>query len=105
MNGIDYGRLSVIINILLLLFIFSYFFNKKIESLGHNTEGWTWLTVVIGVGVTQVGVGLLDLVLNWNAFYIGILAYTASGSPMIYGALLRYIEKRERARKAMSDDA
>ena len=104
MKGIDFGQVSVITNILFLLFLFAYFFNKRIEKMGHAAEGWTWLHVVIGVGVTQIGIGLLDLILNWNAFFIGMLAYAASGAPMIYGAVARHIEERERARKAMHDD-
>lgn len=101
MIGTEFGKVSEIFNILFLLFAFSYFFNKKIESLGHRAEGWTWLQVVIGVFITQVGIGLLDMVLTWNAFFIGMVAYVASGLPMIFGAFARYLEEQERARKAM----
>jgi heme A synthase len=103
MNGFDYGQLSVITNIWLVLFIFGYFYNMKVNQLGHRAEGWVWLEVVIGVIVTQIGIGCLDVVLNWNAFYLGILAYTASGLPMIAGAVKRYLEDHERARKAMHE--
>jgi hypothetical protein len=103
MNGTSFGQLSVSANILLALLIFGYFYNKKIESLGHKAEGWTWLQVVIGVGVTQIGAGLLDLVLGWNAFYIGALANFASGLPMITGAVLRHWESRERLEKAIKE--
>jgi hypothetical protein len=103
MNGFDYGRFSVILNILLLLFAFAFFFNKKVEQMGHNAEGWVWMQVVIGTCVTQICVGLLDLLLDWNAFFIGMLAYAVSGAPMIYGAVCRHLEAWGRARKAMNE--
>ena len=101
--GNVFGEISVVINILLLLFIFGYFYNQKVNQLGHRAEGWVWLEVVIGVIVTQLGIGLLDTILSWNAFFIGMMAYTASGLPMIGGAFVRYLEDRERARKAMHE--
>jgi len=104
MNGIEYGRVSVTVNVLLLLFIFGYLYNKKIEELGHLAEGWTWLQVVIGVIVTQIGAGLLDTVLEWNALFLGALAFAASGLPMVYGAVLRYLDERERTRKAIHEN-
>lgn len=104
MNGIESGQLSAIINVLLALLIFGYLYNRKIESLGHKGDGWQWLMVVIGVGVTQIGVGLLDLILGWNAFWLGLMAYAASGLPMIWGGVVRYVDAHERAKKAMHDD-
>lgn len=103
MNGIEYGTVSVVMNILFGLFFFAYFFNRWIERIGHRAEGWTWLQVVIGVVVTQAGVGLLDVALGWNAFYLGLIAYTASGLPMISGAAGRHFDARERARQAMQE--
>lgn len=104
MNGITLGTFSVALNILTALLIFGYFYNRKIESLGPNGEGWSWLQVVIGVFVTLIGVGLLDLVLPWNAFFTSFLAFAASGAPMCYGAFQRHLEAQARARKAMDDD-
>lgn len=101
--GNVFGEISVILNILLFLLIFGYCYNKKVNELGHRAEGWVWLEVVVGVIVTQVFIGLLDIILDWNAFFIGMMAYTASGLPMIGGAFVRYLEDRERARKAMQE--
>lgn len=103
MNGMQSGEVSVVANILFGLFFFAYFFNRWIERVGHRAEGWTWLQVAAGVLVTQAGVGLLDIVLGWNAFFLGLMAYTASGLPMISGAVGRYLDGRERARKAMQE--
>lgn len=105
MNGMQSGQLSEAINILLALVVFGYLYNLKIERLGHKGEGWQWLMVVIGVGVTQIGVGILDMFLGWNAFLLGLMAYSASGLPMIWGAVARYVEAHDRAHKAIHDDA
>ncbi len=103
MNGSTFGAVSVVINILLVLFLFAFFYNRKIESLGARGEGWTWLQVVIGVFVTLIGIGLLDVILEWNAFFISLLAFSASGAPMCYGAYKRHQEADARARKAMQE--
>lgn len=103
MNGIDLGTISEVLVILSVLFVFSHFYNRKIESAGSQLEGWSWLLVVIGVFYTQLAIGLLDLILPWNAFYLGMLAYTVSGFPMIYGAYCRHQETQERARKALNE--
>ena len=91
------------INILIALSILSYHFNQRIEDAGHRKEGWDWLLVVIGVFYTQAAVGLLDLLLDWNAFFIGMLAYAASGAPMAYGAHRRHKDMQQRADKALNE--
>lgn len=101
--GIDFGQLSAVINILFLLLIASYLFNKRIEKAGNRTEGWDWLLVVIGTTYTQIAIGVLDLVLDWNAFFIAMLAYCVSGFPMAYGAYLRHRERRGRAEQALRE--
>lgn len=100
MNGITFGQLSEIFIILVLLFTGSCFFNRYIEKAGLNAEGQSWKLVVIGVFYTQVAIGLLDMILPWNAFFIGMLAYIASGSPMAYGARLRHQDMLRRAHQA-----
>src|SRR5262245_64281526 len=96
-----FGVISVAVNILLVLFLFAYFYNRQITKLGARAEGWAWLQVVIGVFVTLIGIGLLDLLLSWNAFFIGLLAFAASGAPMCLGAYKRHQEAQLRAQKAM----
>jgi heme A synthase len=98
--GMGLGQHSEGINILLLLVIFWYLFDKMITKMGFKAEGYSWLMVVFGVVVTQIGAGMLDLILNWNALFVGGLAYTASGLPIIRGAILRHLEEKERAHKA-----
>lgn len=104
MNGPISGQVWGVAAILAALFMISHFYNKGIENAGNAIEGWDWLLVVIGVTYTQAAVGLLDLLLpGWNAFFLGMLAYTASGFEMIRGAYLRNRETRERARKALNE--
>ena len=100
MIGNTYGSISVAVNILLVLFMFAHVFNQTIDRLGHKAEGWTWLFVVIGVAATLLAVGALDLVLDWSAFFLCVLAFSVSGLPMIIGAVARHYEERSRAHKA-----
>jgi heme A synthase len=100
-----FGQHSEILNVLLLLFLFGYLFDKNITKMGNKTEGFSWLMVVLGVAVTQLGVGVLDMLLDWNALFIGALAYVASGLPMIRGAIKRHAEEQQRAIKAAKNDA
>ncbi len=103
MNGMTLGAISVGLNILTALLIFAYFYDRKIASMGADGEGWAWLQVVIGVFVTLIAIGLLDVILPWNAFFIGLLAFAVSGGPMSYGAYKRHQEAAGRARKAMHE--
>ena len=105
MNGHDLGMISEVLLVLFFLSAFAFWLNAKIESLGTRAEGWTWVFVVAGVFVTLIGIGLMDLLLVWNAFFIGLLAFVFSGMPMIYGNVMRFIEMLERVRKAAKDDA
>lgn len=103
MNGTDLGAFLGTVSILITLFIFGYLYNQWIEKIGNKIEGFVWLSVVFGVAVTQAFVGALDVILGWNAFFLGILAYCASGAWMVIGAIIRHIDDRDRARKAASD--
>jgi hypothetical protein len=103
MNGITFGQLSDTLNILFLLLFTSYLFNKWIDNAGIRAEGITWQLVAIGVFYTQLGIGALDLILGWNAFLLGMLAYPVSGFPMIYGAYSRVREMQIRANKALNE--
>lgn len=99
--GNVYGELSVTLLILLVLLITSILYNKWIEKVGALAEGWSWLLVVIGVSYTLIAIGLLDLVLDWNAGFIGLLAFAVSGFPMAYGGIQRYLDMQRRAQKAI----
>ena len=97
MNPVLNGALIGLI--LVGLIAFGWWFNRYVTDLGDDQEGFTWLLVVIGVLVTLVGIGLLDLLMDLNAAMIGFIAFAASGFEMCRGAVLRYIELRRRLRK------
>jgi hypothetical protein len=99
MIGIDSGNISGIILTLGLLFGFGIGFNAIIERMGQDAEGFVWLEVTIGVLVTLMGVGVLDALINWNAAFIALLAFAASGSPMIVGDVNRYVKARRRLKE------
>ena len=84
--------------VLAALWLFGFLYNRYIAALGTDLDGFTWLSVVIGVLVTLLGIGLLDLALPWNAGLISLLAFAASGFEMCRGAVLRYIQLRQRLR-------
>jgi len=82
---------STLFPILLSLFLFGLWFDGyvgKEESQGRDV-GKTWIYVVFGVALTQIGVGVIDLFVNLNAGLLGFLCYSCSGTPMILGAIRR----------------
>lgn len=94
MNGTTSGAIAAII--FGGLIGFGWWFDGRVEALGTDADGFTWLLVVIGVAVTLLGIGLLDLVLDWNAGLLGLAAFSASGLHMVHGAVTRYIILRRR---------
>jgi heme A synthase len=104
LNGITFGQLSATLNILFVLLITSYLFNRAIENEGNRAEGQDWKLVVIGVFYTQVAIGVLDTILPClNAFILGLIAYCVSGFPMAYGAHMRHKEVLRRVDKALNE--
>lgn len=103
MNGTLSGALAAVI--FGGLFTFGWWFNRKVESLGTDADGFVWLLVVIGTLVTLLGIGLLDLLVEWNAGLLGLAAFAASGFFMCYGAIMRYITLRRRMKELAKNDA
>lgn len=103
MNRIENGALSALI--LAGLAAFGWWFNRQVERIGADADGFIWLLVVIGNAVTLAGIGLLDLVLDWNAGLIGLLAFAASGLCMVCGAVQRYVTRRRRLVEMARNDA
>lgn len=103
MNGIQSGLIAVFIHVALIAF--GWRFNQYVETLRDDADGFTWLLVVIGSAVTIAGIGLLDLVLDWNAGLISFSAFASSGLFMSYGAVNRYITARRRLKRMAHDDA
>ena len=70
-----------------------------VYRLGDRQEGYTALLVVGGVLVTLIGVAIVDL----SAAIMCLLAFAASGTPMIVGSIYRYVQLRDQARERMRD--
>lgn len=102
LNGMQSGVISAAI--LLGLLFFGYWFDGQVEQWGADAEGFTWLLVVVGNSVTLLGIGMLDLVLEWNAGLIGLAAFAASGFFVALGSIRRYVELRRRLKVMARND-
>ncbi|MEZ0396804.1 MAG: hypothetical protein ABWK53_10305 [Anaerolineales bacterium] len=88
--------------------ILAVFFGLMLFGIGYNalvawlerkgyTEGFLSLVVALGVAVTLAGVAVLSI----QAALLTLGAFVASGTPMIVGSIVRYLQKREEAKKAI----
>lgn len=87
--------------ILAALFIFGLLYNEIIsyfERKGY-LEGYTALAVALGVLVTLGGVALVD----YMAALIVLLAFIASGTPMLAGSIWRHMQARRNDRDRMTN--
>ncbi len=103
MNGMQSGLIAALLFIVLI--VFGWRFDRYVADLKDDADGYTWLLVVVGSFVTIVGIGLLDLVLDWNAGLISLAAFASSGLFMSYGAISRYIVTRRRLKELAHHDA
>lgn len=94
--------LGIVSAVLLGLLLFGIGYNAFVAWLGHRnyTEGFLSLIVATGVFVTLVGVAVLSI----EAALLTLGAFIASGTPMIVGSIVRYIQKRESAKKALIEE-
>lgn len=77
-----------IVLVLLLLGLFGVWYDHAVvqRMAAERIEGFAWLQVVVGVGVTVVGASVL---IGLDHALIVLACFAASGAPMIRGALLR----------------
>ena len=96
MIGSNFGLIMAVI---WGLFSFGILFNWLVGYLERNgyAEGYMGLIVAFGCLITIVGVGIID----YSAALLTLIAFIASGSPMIFGSIVRYIRKREAMRKSI----
>jgi len=87
--------------VLLTLFLFGVGYNYVTGQLEQKqlTEGLLSLMVSLGVGVTLVGVAVID----WRAAALTLLAFMFSGTPMIVGRLWRHQQARNALHKAIKN--
>lgn len=88
----------------LTLFLFGVLFNRLVQQLGrkYGDHGYTAWLVVIGVGFTIIGV--LPQIGLRNGLQL-LLAFVASGSPMIAGDVLRHLRDESDIARLMEEIA
>lgn len=95
----------LVIAVLLLLLLFGILYNRWVAGLERTgrDRGYTAFLVVVGVGVTVVGWAVMTWDLTVMA--LGVLAFAASGTPMIIGSVQRYQAARRRDEEAARAEA
>jgi hypothetical protein len=90
---------SQIIAIYAGLFVFGVIYNLLIAHFEKRgwLEGFTWMVVSAGVGVTVIAL----VTVSWQFTLIALGAFFFSGLPMIIGAVGRYVARRERSQRSM----
>lgn len=63
-------------------------------------EGFTSFAVALGALVT-IGVTAL---INWQFALVTLGAFTASGLPMIFGSIIRYIQARKQSQESIRNE-
>ncbi len=103
----EFGRCFGGVSVLAWLGLFGYFYNRwiaRVEKRGE-LEGFVSLAVALGVGVTVLGIGALDLLIEGvNAGVLALVAFGCSGTPMMWGSMRRYVVRRRRDQEGMRDD-
>lgn len=97
----------VIAGVIGALFGFGCWYDRRVshwEQMGYH-DGYLSLIVALGVGVTICGIAVLDLVLPWNAGLTSLMAFAASGLPMIAGSISRHVATQRRLLRKSAADA
>jgi divalent metal cation (Fe/Co/Zn/Cd) transporter len=97
--GVGNGHLLAVI---LGLALFGIAYNALVAWMErhHYTEGFLSLIVALGVMGTLIGLAFL----NAKAALLALLAFGATGIPMIVGSIVRYIQARDAAKQALRDE-
>lgn len=100
MIWIESGAIWGVIGVLLA---FGVLYNGAVGWLAARgyDEGYVALLVVVGVLVTLLGVG----VVNVQAAITALLCFVASGTPMVVGSVGRYMVRRAQATEGMVAEA
>lgn len=99
MIELDFSR---ILAVYIALMVFGALYNLVISRLKKRgyLEGFTWMAVAAGCAVTVLAVALI----SWQCAVIVLGAFVFSGSPMIIGAISRYVTSRERSQHALINE-
>lgn len=81
------------------LVLFGIAYNKLVAWLERRKylEGFVSISVVAGVGVTLLGLFIIDAA----AAVVTLLLFISSGAPMIIGSIERYVKAREAHQKSI----
>lgn len=99
MIELDFSRILAIYSALI---VFGALYNlviSRLEKRGY-LEGFTWFAVAVGTGVTVLAIAMI----SWQCAVIALGAFVFSGSPMIIGAVSRYVVRRERSQRSLIDE-
>jgi hypothetical protein len=86
---------------LIALFLAGVLYNLLVSWLGPRKTGYTSLLVVGGVLFTLAGVAFIC----WQSAAIALLAFAASGAPMVLGDIYRGIKRNHDAIELMRQAA
>lgn len=92
MIGENWGTIAAVFGV---LFVFGYLYDRLVEWLERNgyDEGYTAMLVVVGTGVTLVGVAIVD----WQAAFLALGGFACSGFWMVMGSWWRHVRRRKRS--------
>ena len=83
-----------------VLAVTSVFYNRLMDWLSaRHSEGYTWLTVVVGVAYTLMGVALVDR----RAAWLCLRMFGASGAAMALGDIARHLRRERNGQSAMAE--
>ena len=91
---------QLIASLLFGLVMFGLAYNGLVQALGERKEGYTGLLVVGGVLVTLLAVAILA----WQIALLMLVAFAASGTPMLIGDIGRHIWRRDQAIQRSKDE-
>lgn len=96
------GTISVAIGVYFALFILGAVYHLAVDALSKRgyTEGYTWLLVAIGVGVTVAPTGFL---IGWGNVGWVYSAFFVTGAWMAFGDIRRHVTKREAMKRELRE--
>lgn len=96
---LDFG---VILAVFLGMLLFGIGYNAFVAWLERRgyTEGYMSLIVAFGVAMTLMGTAILSI----QAALLTLCGFIATGSPMIVGSIVRYIQVRDRVKRDIKSE-
>lgn len=91
--------LGIVLAVFFALVLFGIGYNALVAWLERKgyTEGYLSLIVALGVFVTLCGVAVLSI----QAALLSLGAFFATGTPMIFGSIVRYLRRRDEMKQAI----